>query len=107
MKHIDRFMLEEKEEVEKSGSTPSSNSHALTTDIGENIDITMIPSQTSVEHRRKSWHWFLLVGLEKRILNDSFEDDVPKAYICKVETNVFFPNYQDCETLDKNFIFHI
>lgn len=57
MKHIDRLMLEEKEEVEKSGSTPSYNSHALTTDIiGDNIDITRSPSQMSVEHRRKSLH---------------------------------------------------
>lgn len=73
-------MLEEKDEVEKSGSTPSSNSYALTTDIiGDNIDITRSPSQMSVEHRRKSWHWFLLVGLEKRILNDSLKDDVPKS----------------------------
>lgn len=32
MKQIDILMLEEKDEVEKSGSTPSSNSYALTTD---------------------------------------------------------------------------
>lgn len=41
-------------------------------------------------------------------MNDSFEDDVPKADICKVENGtVLVPNYQDCETLEKNFIFHI
>lgn len=101
-------MLEEKDEVENLGSTPSSNSYALTTDIiGDNIDITRSPSQMSVEHRRKSFYWFLLVGLEKRILNDSLQDDVPKADIFKVANSVFVPNYQDCETLDKNFIFHI
>lgn len=40
-------------------------------------------------------------------MNDILEDDVPKADIYKVDNSVFVPNYQDCETLDKNFIFHI
>lgn len=40
-------------------------------------------------------------------MNDSLEDDVPKADIYKADNSVFVPNYQDCETLDKNFVFHI
>ena len=35
--------------------------------IGDNIGITRSPSQMSVDSKRKSWHWVLLIGLHKRI----------------------------------------
>ncbi|XP_055957707.1 uncharacterized protein LOC126824335, partial [Patella vulgata] len=39
-----------------------------------NVDITRNPSQMSKERRRKSWHWFLLLGIEKRALFPTLPD---------------------------------
>lgn len=59
-------MLKEKEEIEKSGTCMTEN-HMSSDIIGDNIDLSRIPLQMSIEKRRKSWHWFLMVGLQKSL----------------------------------------
>jgi hypothetical protein len=71
------------------------------------IDITRSPSQMSIDGCRKSWHWFLLVGLEKRVINLDLDDTTPKADINKVDNNLFVPSLKNCSMLDNNFIYHI
>lgn len=101
--NIKCLMLKEKFELEKTGM-----SHVQCSDIiGDNIDISRNPSQMSKDRRRKSWHWFLLVGLNKRVLNPELDDSQPIAEINSVENSTFVPNFNDCNTLDRNFIFHI
>ncbi|CAC5417633.1 unnamed protein product [Mytilus coruscus] len=61
----------------------------------------------SVDRRRKSWHWFLLVGLQKRVLNPTLDDTAPISNITSVDNSTFIPNLNDCSKLDQNFMFHI
>ncbi|KAK3086018.1 hypothetical protein FSP39_012234 [Pinctada imbricata] len=75
--------------------------------IGDNIDILRSPSQMSVEKKRQSWHWFLLVGLEKRIFATGLDNTKPIANICQVENGIFIPNMEDSSFLEQNFIYHI
>lgn len=83
-------------------------SHVQCSDIiGDNIDISRNPSQMSEDRRRKSWHWFLLVVLNKRVLNPELDDSQPIVEISSVENSTFVPKFNDCNTLDRNFIFHI
>lgn len=103
---IGNLMLKEKEEIEKSGTCMTEN-HMSSDIIGDNIDLSRSPSQMSIEKRRKSWHWFLMVGLQKRVLNPSLDDTAPISDINKVENGTFIPNLDDCSKLDQNFLFHI
>ena len=75
--------------------------------IGDNIDITRNPSKMSKERQRKSWHWFLLVGVEKRITFPHLPDDSPQADISAVENKVFIPSAAECLGLDEHLTFHI
>jgi hypothetical protein len=53
-------------------------------------------SQMSVDRKRKSWHWFLLVGLQKRVINQDLDDSTPIADINRVDNSLFVPNLEDC-----------
>ena len=63
--------------------------------IGDNIDITRCPSQMSVVRKRKSWHWFLLFGLQKRVINRDLDDSTPITDINRVDNSLFVPNLED------------
>lgn len=96
--NIESLMLREK----------TSMSHVQCSDIiGDNINISRNPSQMSEDRRRKSWHWFLLVVLNKRVLNPELDDSQPIVEISSSENSTFVPKFNDCNTLDMNFIFHI
>lgn len=101
---IGTLMLKEKEELEESGKNDSQISCDI---IGDNIDITRSPSQMSVDRKRQSWHWFLLVGLQKRVLNPLLNDSAPIADIKSVDNCTFMPNFEECRKLDENFMYHI
>jgi len=102
--NIDNLMLKEKEALERTGAAENCKSSDI---IGDNIDISRKPSQMSVDRRRQSWHWFLLVGLQKRVLNPSLDDKAPIADINTIDNSTFIPSLDDCNKLDQNFIFHI
>jgi len=103
--HIDNLMLNEKKAYENG--TGMNQTYKSGDIIGDNIDITRSPSQMSIDRRRKSWHWFLLVGLEKRVINLDLDDTTSKADINKVDNNLFVPSMENCSMLDNNFIYHI
>lgn len=100
---VSLLMLKEKESLEK-GTVESNSSSDI---IGDNIDLTRSPSQMSVDRRRKSWHWFLLIGLKKRVLNPDLDDTTPICDINTLDNCTFIPNLSDCSKLDDNFRFHI
>lgn len=97
-------MLKEKESLEKTGTGENSISSEI---IGDNIDITRNPSKMSIDKRRLSWHWFLMIGLQKRVLKPSLDDTTPIAEINSVDNSTFIPNLNDCGELDNHFMFHI
>ena len=84
-------MLKEKEEIEKSGKCMTEN-HMSNDIIGDNIDLSRSPSQMSIEKRRKYWHWFSMMGLQKRVFNPSLNDTAAISVINKVENGTFIPN---------------
>lgn len=101
---IGELMLKEKDSLEKTGTVQDHKSSDI---IGDNIDLNRSPSQMSIDRRRKSWHWFLLVGLQKRVLNPTLDDTAPISDITSVDNSTFIPNLNDCSKLDQNFMFHI
>ena len=75
--------------------------------IGDNIDLNRSPSQMSIDRKRQSWHWFLLVGLQKRDLNPTLDDTAHTADIMSIGNSTFIPSTNDCKMLDENLKFHI
>lgn len=61
----------------------------------------------SVDRRRQSWHWFLLVALEKRVVDPTLDVTHPIADISEVENSLFIPNLEEYTCLENNFIHHI
>ena len=104
--HIDKLMDTEKDEYETSTSRPESKSSDI---IGDNVDINRHPAKMTKEKRTKSWHWFLEIGLQQRVLFETLEDTCPAAAIQDIENSTFLPSKVDCMTLEgeENFIFHI
>ncbi|VDI74704.1 Hypothetical predicted protein [Mytilus galloprovincialis] len=101
---IGELMLKEKDSLEKTGTVQDHKSSDI---IGDNIDLNRSPSQMSIDRRRKSWHWFLLVGLQKRVLNPTLDDTAPISDITSVDNSTFIPNLNDCSKLVQNFMFRI
>jgi hypothetical protein len=102
--NIENIILKEKKALEESGEN---NGQASCDIIGDNIDICRTPSQMSIDRKRQTWHWFLLVGLQKRVLRPSLNDKTPIAEINSVDNSTFIPNIDDHKKLDENFTFHI
>lgn len=60
----------------------------------------------NVHRKRKSWHWFLLVGLQKRVINQDIDYSTLIADINRVDNSLFVPHFEDCNFLDRNYIHH-
>lgn len=78
--HVERLLKDEASDEPESQSKSSDI-------IGDNIDITRNPSQMSVDRKRQSWHWFLLVALQKRVTDPTLDDIYPIADISQVENS--------------------
>lgn len=75
--------------------------------IGDNFYISKCLSNMSKEKQRKSLHWFLLIGPQKRIIGNSLSNQPPSLSISDVTNGVFIPTHLDCEFLEQNCLFHI
>lgn len=107
-KHVEQLVVAEKKVCEANTGEDSTSVHVMSSDIvGDNFDISKSPSHMSKEKQRQSWHWFMLVGLQKRVLNNALEHNAPALPITEVDNSSFIPNVTDCQSLEKNFIFHI
>lgn len=74
-------MLQEKETLKSKGTTDNCKCSAI---IDGNIDKSGTPSQMSVYRRKKSWHWFIMLGLQMRAVNPSLDVSTPIADIQKM-----------------------
>jgi hypothetical protein len=101
--HIKSTVINEKTELETLGTNDVNSSDI----IGDNFDISKSPSNMSKDKQRKSLHWFLLIGLQKRIVDSSLSNQAPSVSISDVNNGVFVPSCSDCEFLEENFVFHI
>lgn len=61
----------------------------------------------SKDKQRQSWHWFLLVGLKRRVTNLDLGVEVSVTPISTVENSIFIPSVTKCRSLENNFIHHI
>ena len=115
MEHIKELVLDEIQDVIitkgniESGKSPNDLSSGVKSSqiIGDNLDITRNPSKMSKERQRKSWHWFLLVGVENRITFLDLPDEGPQADVSTLENKAFIPSAEDCVTLYEHLAFHI
>ena len=74
--------------------------------IGDNMDLMKSPSNMSSKQQRESLHWFLNVAVQRRVVS-SLPDDRPIADIMAVPNHAFIPSTNDCDALERNWIFHI
>ncbi|KAK3099437.1 hypothetical protein FSP39_004353 [Pinctada imbricata] len=107
--HVKSLILDEKESIEKSQTDQGILAIDLKSAdiVGDNFDILKSPSMMTKERQRKSWHWFLLIGLDKRILDRNLSQDQPTTSINDVNNGIFIPNLDECHLLEENFVFHI
>lgn len=101
--HINETVINEKKALEALGTNDWNTSDI----IGDNFDISKSPSNMSKEKQRKSLHWFLLIGLQKRVIDNSLSSQSPSVSINAVNNSVFVPTRADCEFLEANCLFHI
>jgi hypothetical protein len=101
--HIQQLMLAEKKAIEDNTGEDSVPSEI----IGDNFDIMKSPTHMTKEKQRQSWHWFLMVGLQRRVLSPNLSTECPVKSISDVENSVFVPSIDDCRLLENNFVHHI
>ena len=102
-KHIHSLLVQEKLYLEHKSEEVGFSSDI----IGDNLDLNRSPAKMSTERKRKSWHWFLMIGLKRRILNPLLDDETPICEITELENSRFIPSIEDCTSVEENFLFHI
>lgn len=103
---IDQLLLKEKRHYEDNES--EANTISSSDIIGDNFDISINPSHMTKDKQRKSLHWFLLIGLQKRLITSEISNNLPSSTpIIAVENMKFLPSLTDCMVLEQNFSFHI
>lgn len=55
----------------------------------------------------QSYHWFLLLGVQRRFVDSNLPDDNPKAEIQSIPTSDFVPSRAECNSLENDMIYHI
>lgn len=101
--HIQKLVISEKIDLEQNTGEDKVPSDI----IGDNFDIAKSPSHMSKDKQRHSWHWFLLVGLKRRVTNLYLSVEVPVTPISAVENSIFIPSITDCQSLESSFTHHI
>lgn len=75
--------------------------------IGDNFDWTKRPSSMTKTRQVQSYHWFLMLGVQRRVVNYDLPDDCPKADKLNVLNSQFVPDREECESLENDMVFHI
>lgn len=75
--------------------------------IGDNLDFLKSTSSMTKEKQRKMYQWFILVGLQRRVLDSTMFDVKPKHDILSLPNHSFLPNAQDINILERNMNHHI
>lgn len=75
--------------------------------IGDNFDWTKKPSSMTKTRQVQSYYWFLMLGVQRRVVNYDLPDDCPKADILNVPNSQFVPDREECDCLENDMVFHI
>ena len=75
--------------------------------LSDNCDVTVNPKYMTSEKQRQSYHWFMNIGVYKRILGTGLCNDQPKCNLLDLPNSEFLPTEADCKTLEDNFVFHV
>lgn len=59
------------------------------------------------DRQRKSWHWFLLLATQKRIIDQELPTNKPVADIETISSCVFFPSKVEILDFQRNIQFHV
>lgn len=75
--------------------------------LGDNVDILITPANMTSDRQRKSWHWFLLLATQKRIIDQELPTNKPVADIETISSCVFFPSKVEILDFQRNIQFHV
>ena len=76
--------------------------------LGDNLDITVTPSKMSIEHQRKSLHWFLTMVKQKRFTYQHMNVSLQSTQSQHVFQSVsWMPCVEQLRQLFENMKFHI
>lgn len=76
--------------------------------LGDNLDITIIPSKMSVQNQKKSLHWFLILVKQKQITFDESKAPFdPPVDFPALSTVNWIALSEQFNSLMSNFKFHI
>lgn len=75
--------------------------------IGDNFDWTKRPTAMTKTSQVQSYHWFLLLGVQRRFVDINLPDDTPKADINSIPTSDFLPSQAESNNLENDMIHHI
>ncbi len=74
---------------------------------GDNVDVSIVPSYMTSIKQRKVLHWFMTLGIEKRVFDRELPDDRPKHDISTVSTVSWLPSTDDLSSFEKDLDHHI
>ena len=75
--------------------------------IGDNFDIKIDPTHTTLNRSRQTHHWFLLVGTKKRLLFPKLDDNGPQAEMENIENKTFFQTREEAASFKEDLNHHI
>lgn len=74
---------------------------------GDNVDLLITPTYITREEQRKSLHWFLLVGVNKRVTDDSLPDATAQADISSISCLKWLPCDDEISAYEQHCYFHV
>lgn len=76
--------------------------------LGDNLDITIIPSKMRVQNQKKSLHWFLILVKQKKITFDESKAPLdPPVDFPALSTVNWIASSEQFNSLMSNFKFHV
>lgn len=90
-----------------SPSLPNSMSSDIYYCAGDNFDITVSPTYITANNQRRSYHWFLAIGIKKRISNPALPDISPQKSITDMSCSSWVVSQDELNLLAQNFNHHV
>lgn len=72
--------------------------------MGDNVDVREHASRQTMEKRDKDHHWFHIIAVRDRVVNDKLSIAEPTTDITKLPLHTFLPSVSDCEQLHTEFV---
>lgn len=73
---------------------------------GDNVDITINPTHLSIKNQRKSLHWFITMGIKKRVTDHTLSDSVQEQ-ITQIPYSNWLPSDDELNKYNRNLDHHI